>query len=193
MAIALMLVACSEVDAAPGSGRFILTKSQVMKIAEEAKASGSTEQANALSDGDVTSEEYLAAFQSLRDCVESRGYVVEGPETSPLTGSTIEFAYEAGGLDMTKALQHYEDCEAEHWSYIGGVYSSTVAQKTEPTLLAEIVSCLEIEGIAADPDAQLYVDLVSTDDSEATSALIKCAQERTWRLYPDLPALSINF
>lgn len=170
----------------------VLDEDTIANLAASLEENGHSDQAAALSDGKVSAEEYEAAFERLRSCIEEDGYAVTDFAVSPLTGTTYEFAYFSNGKSDSVASAHYAECETAYWQPTAGVYADTAPQRIDEPLKAAIVLCMEKEGEGAEPEAQTFTELVGYDSSqERREVASNCAQESAAALYPELRTLGV--
>lgn len=188
-AIALVISGCATTD---DSQPMKYDSETVSNLASSLRSSGSESQALALDDGVVNAEEYQALFEELRGCIEGKGYGLEGPYTSPLTGVTLEFAYRDNGRAQDVAMPDYEKCETAYWLPAASVYSATAPQRMDGAFKAGLIKCMSDADESASTDAITFTELVG---SNASSARIEtasdCAREVAFLQNPELISLSI--
>ena len=192
VAASLLLVAC----ASPQQGGDInpLDPDSVSQMSADLEDQGYAEQAKALADGVVDADEYDAAYELLRQCVEEKGYGVSDAIVSPLNGTTYEFVYQDNGRKVEEAIADYESCEAQYWYPTSFIYSDTAPQEITEPLKEAIIACMEREGISAESDASSYTELVGGIDASQETLEIgaSCAQESAYELYPELKTLAVT-
>lgn len=162
------------------------------RLAITAGEDGHEQQEEILRDGRITAEEYSTAFESLKACIEEKGYTVSDPMVSPLDGLRFEFNYNSNGLDQDQAFLDYEDCEATYWLPTAPAYSHSNPQRIDEPLKEGVILCLENKGITVDKKATAFQDLVG-DSNEDREAASDCAGSLAFSLYPDLPAFSVDY
>lgn len=162
-------------------------------MAAEAKSAGNEEQAAILADGEVTVEEYAAAFSALRACVAGDDIAVTDPVTSPVSNDRYEFRYDFPGLEPAAAVEVIERCEARYWTSVTMVYSFTRSPSMSPDLRAATGDCLAGRGIDAPSEATSVASIVEAVGSKHDKSVFACIDEVVRALYPEMPAVSISY
>lgn len=185
----LGLSACGA-QQAPVAGP--LSSEQIVALSETEAEAGNTEQAEILRDGTVTSEEHDRAFQLVRSCYESFGYSIVGPEVSPIDGYSYSYAIDAAGYEEESVWTNLEGCETRYWQSVVRAYGSTREAVMDPALLRATQDCLAAQDQNLPDAVQNLRDIMEANGVDQEDAL-SCVSDNAVDLYPDLPALSLEF
>lgn len=170
-----------------------LSSEQVKALGAEERAVGHLEQAEALEDGIVTSQEYDLAFDRLASCLNLRGFTVTSPVVSPVDGVAYEFSSDFGTRDLDSALADLDDCETTHWRSVSMAYELSREPVMDPTLVEASTRCLKEQGYTPNGDERNVADLVRSIGEEEDSIVIDCVHGEAIRLYPELPSLVVGY
>lgn len=166
--------------------------STITQLSDHLRDQGSEAQADALKDGVISADEYQNLFDGLRKCIEDKGYGLDGPYTSPLTGTTLEFAYRDNGRTAEQTMPDYEECETLFWQPAAAVFAATSAQRMDGDFKAGVIQCLARAGEEASAEAITYAELVGTGASQTRiEKASECARDVAFGQNPDLITLSI--
>lgn len=182
--------------AQPHIGQQVNPREVVLAGAQMAKEAGSEEQYEALRDGEVTFEEYDAAFDSLADCYEAAGLGITPPVINPVDGSTYLFQMIPNGLDPDLVTESQAECDNAHWLFVSSAYSTVTPAKMDEALRVAVLACLDKRGFETSGDESNLGEIVRVElgpDRERVDAAVACIGEEVFVLYPDLPPVNIGF
>lgn len=188
--IVASLTACSDQTPADPGGR--LDSQQIKALSKEEADAGHDEQAALLKDGEVTTSELDQAFQLVRKCYESHGYTVNGPTINPIDGFSYSFSVNAEGYEENSVWENLEACETEYWRSAMRAYGSVHEAVMDPALLVATSECLTRKNQTVAESARNLKDVVGSNGVDQEDAL-NCVSDAAVRLYPDLPAINLNF
>jgi hypothetical protein len=184
---AAFLTACGGGDG--GSWTDVLAIKQECRQLEE---QGYTVQAEMLSDGKVTLEEYREAWDLYRECLEDNGLVIQGPWTSPLDGITIFHAVDYNALADGVGEQLGDECYNRYWMPLGADYVITHPGSMEPAMLEAMADCMAKKGYEVTGDEQLLKDFGGPKPfedgalTERGAAAGQCVEAGMNRLHPEI-------
>lgn len=187
-ALALLLTGCS------GGGND--PRAIVLNAAEQARAAGSEANAKAMDDGDLTEDEYRAAARRYQECYRDQGIVLPEPVLSPVDHVTLEWDYPDTALSSGKETGKALEVCANQWTPVSLAYGATHDQHTDPLLLDAARKCLKTEGFDTPDDAVRVADLIgdpNSDSGKQSAAAEKCLIAEAFKLYPDLPAVTVQY
>lgn len=187
-AVAILLTGCSSGATDP--------RAIVLNSAQEARSAGSEANAEAMDDGELTEDEYRAAARRYQECYREEGIVLPEPVLSPVDNVTLEWEFPdttfTSDAQISKAL---ELCTSQ-WTPVVLAYGATHEQHTDPLLLKAARECLEDAGFTTPEDAVRVADLVgdpSNDSGKQRSAAEKCLIDEAFKLFPELPAVTVQY
>ena len=189
--IAAGLTACSGGQAPAGAGGK-LDSEQIKSLAKDEAEAGHAEQAGILEDGVVTTDELDQAFQLVRQCYESHGYTVNGPTINPIDGFSYSYSINAAGYEENSVWENLEACETKYWRSVNRAYGSAQEAVMDPPLLSAARECLAKENQDVNESARNLADIIKSNGVDQETAL-NCVSDAAVELYPDLPAINLNF
>ncbi|UJP09311.1 hypothetical protein L2X99_12820 [Microbacterium sp. KUDC0406] len=169
------------------------TSEKIKAISDYQDKQGNREQAEILSDGEITEDEYWQALTALRECVESKGYGFSEPVLSPVTGITYEFVYYGNGRAEDQVLSDTAACESKYWEPTSSAFQSTHEQVMDRALRTAVLSCLDHGGHPGVADGRNLAEIspVIDDDFSTREAARECTSAEAQKLYPNLPSVTV--
>jgi hypothetical protein len=167
---------------------------QIIGRSQELNSLGFVEQAAALSDGEVSEQEYRSAFDDLGYCLARDGITVTEPQVSPIDNLRLVFSYSLNGVDGARAAEIQATCEERYWSDISAFYVGTHPKVLDPKLVTAVTACLNESGIETRGDETAFRDLAGSDPvsskgtlSERAAVASTCLEEAVNYLFPGFP------
>lgn len=187
-----VLSGCSSEDPQTSPQQVVMDSGAIKELARQAEEAGNVEQAEALTDGVVSFDEYEAAFGQVAKCLSKAGISVTAPLMSPITGDRYEFSMEFGTLDQSVAVAESDRCNAEHFMAVSQAYAFSTPDVMEVPLRQPTADCLRELGVEAtgeEANAKAFADLPNAKPEDVSACIVAAAQD----LYPEYPALSVAF
>lgn len=186
--IAMLLVGCSSGGADP--------RAVVLNSAQEARTAGSEANAQAMEDGELTEDEYRAAARRYQECYRDEGIVLPEPILSPVDNVTLEWDFPDTAFSSDAQISEALEICTSQWTPVSLAYGATHEQHIDPLLLAATRECLQDAGFDTPDDAARVADLVgdpSNDSGQQRSATEKCLIDEAFELFPELPAVTVQY
>ncbi|MEW1976300.1 hypothetical protein AB0301_14665 [Microbacterium profundi] len=187
-AIVFLLTSCSSGGQDP--------RAIVLNQAEQARAAGSEANAKAMEDGELTEGEYYAAARRYQECYREQGIVLPEPVLSPVDNVTLEWDFPDTAMSSGKKTGEALETCTKQWTPVSLAYGATHDQHTDPLLLDATRECLKKEGFDTPDDAVRVADLIgdpNSDSGKQSTAAEKCLIAEAFKLYPDLPAVTVQY
>lgn len=141
--VATALVGCSATD--PGTTRPEDARAIVVEASEHLREIGAIENADALEDGVISMDEYLASAGRYQSCLRELGIVIGGPDLSPVDNVTLLWALPddvAGGEEVASGSK---SC-AEQWQPVAGAYLDSHSERMNDDLQKAVGTCMIAAG-----------------------------------------------
>lgn len=163
--------------------------------ADEAAAAGSQENADAMSDGELTEDEYYDAARRFQTCYSDAGVVIEGPVLSPVDSLTLEWVYpDTYDLDENGEAA-VEQCNSQ-WIPVAAAYSATHDSVMDQALRVSVITCMQENGYEMAGDESSVVDFVGepeADGGQQRTQAEHCIIDGARVLFPDLPQVTVSY
>lgn len=185
---ALLLTGCSGGSDDP--------RAIVLNAAQEARAAGAEANAEAMDDGELTEDEYRAAARRYQECYREQGIVLPEPVLSPVDNVTLEWDFPDTAFSSGEETGEALELCTQQWTPVSVAYGATHDHHTDPLLLAAARECLKEQGFDTPEDAVRVADIVgdpNTDSGRQSAAAEKCLIDEAFKLYPDLPAVTVQY
>lgn len=194
-----VLVVCSLAGCAPQDSSEQTTPEKLKAMSEQYRAQGYTEQADALEDGNVTEDEYSAAYENLNRCITDAGYALTEMHVSPIDGATYLFAYDSSGRDQEVASKEMTECQERYWNGVSAGYQDLVPVKMDEPLRQAALVCMRDKGyeVAGDEETPLELggpDPISNGNPSARwTAAQECLLDAQGELFPEIKVGYVPF
>ncbi len=192
VAIVLGLTACGAESEAPEEWTFDT-------ILQMARDDGAERQVAVMEDGEVTIEDVWAIDEGWAQCYRDLGAWVDDPVVSPVDGwsPVADSGYDGLDIEHDEALRDaLNDC-ADEWdpTYLQLAYEVTHDEVMAEPLMIAVRECLTARGYEVTGEERNAHDLLAGADAESSRAqlVIECTQSEAFRLYPDLPFVTVAF
>lgn len=88
-----------------------------------------------------------------------------------------------------------QQCDDRFDFSVGQIYYLSVEPSMNPELLAAIRACLDAAGIRYTGDESKYQDFFPGADPQAAAEgpVAGCVAQETWRLFPEVSVVNLNF
>lgn len=188
IAVITTLAACSS------SGESEWDPANAQSALQHAEEQGYTEAADALRDGQVTSEEWASLHDHWVDCMEDLGFAFDAPLLDPVNQQEFlekrDYRGEGEPNDADMAA-----CDDRYDFSAGQIYYLTVGPSMHPDLLAAVRACLTATKVPFSGDESTFQDFFPDGDPQAATEgpIADCVTSETLRLFPDVAIVNLNF
>lgn len=193
--LAVVVLVCGSVGLLAGCGSSNSDpRAIVLNAAEQARDAGAEANAEAMEDGELTEDEYRAAARRYQECYRDQGIVLPEPVLSPVDNVTLEWDFPDTAIS-TETAAKLEVCTGQ-WTPVSVAYGATHDQFIDPLLLAATRTCLSDAGFDTPEKSVRVADLVgdpSKDSGRQSAAAEKCLIAQAFKLYPTLPAVTVQY
>lgn len=185
LALAVLSASCAKMQPADDPRDIVLIASR------DLEKIGATQNAEALADGEITSEEYFAAANRYKDCIREAGIELDGPYLSPVDNAYLLWGVSENRVAGDNAAEVSERC-AEEWLPVVGAYLDTHEFRMDRKLVDAVSFCLERLGNPVTGKEQSAGDFVA-GETERSSDVERCVIDSATLLYPELPGVTVIF
>jgi hypothetical protein len=142
--------------------------------------------------GSVSLEEYMSAFDALKDCVTEAGLIVTEPTMSPVDNARLLFGYEFNGLSPDAALAATDGCETQTWTRTSIAFTLDAVPRMNADLAAFVSDCLTERGLDTKGNENSVSAFIASAGEPHRDTVVDCVLEGARRLYPDLPSVTVG-
>lgn len=167
----------------------------VAEAEAQLRAIGAAENAELLTDGEISTDDYYAAARRYQSCLRILGIEILGPQISPVDNITLEWLYPEtmpSGEDLAAKV----DICNSHWSPMVIAYQMTHDSVMDEALREYVAGCLLAIGYETDSAGRNVREIVGPGDDTLESRLGDvegCIIQGAEELYPELYGVTVIY
>jgi hypothetical protein len=191
MLVGILTSGCSSPGDTDSSDKPTDKAADSADILKEAKEMGSREQAEALADGHVSSEEMAAALKALEVCLSSTHFHLESVYPDPIRGEP-HFNYSVVPDRPDRDSGELDDCDIRTYRFVE-MFAQVIqgSGPMDPAIRARTQACLDDAGVRTSVDDRTDKEIFITASKKNMGVVEECMRAAHRAEFPEQADISI--